>query len=76
MLFLGQEAQERASAAMPEHRCTVSEDMRMGRDARMSHVQDASAAAFGEYSTTIAAQEASEVPVPRPHCRLTGVRVI
>ena len=27
MLFLGQEAQERASAAMPEHRCTVSEEM-------------------------------------------------
>lgn len=56
--------------------CTVSEDMRMGRDARMSHVQDASTAAFGEYSTTIAAQEASEAPVPQPHCHLAGVRVI
>ena len=33
--------------------CTPSKDMRVGRDVRMSHVQDASAAAFAEYLSAL-----------------------
>lgn len=70
------------SAARAEHRCTgraYAWHPGIWEWAEMPAcpmLQDASAAAFGEYSTAIAVQEASEAPVLRPHCRLTEVRVI
>jgi len=45
--------------------CTLSKDMRIGKDARMSHVQDASAAVFVEYPSSLQFRKALWAPVSR-----------